>query len=214
MANNNQSTAENSLKLLKEGNRRFFAVRSKVNSEKLLNQRNNTTTEQNPIAIIVSCSDSRVPPEIVFDQGIGSLFVIRVAGNIISTPQIGSIEYAVALLNTPLIVVLGHTSCGAVSATLDSLKNGNSPASPFLEYLINKISPVITQEARKVESSNPNFISELSVDDAVNLNIENSVKQLPKRSLIIREGLRKEELQIVGAYYDLESGLVGWEDEE
>jgi len=213
MADKELITSEQALEKLKEGNRRFFAMRSKVTPDKLLDQRANSVTDQNPCAIILSCSDSRVPPELIFDQGIGDLFVIRVAGNIVSSAQIGSIEYAVSVLKTPLIVVLGHTGCGAVSVTLDAIRTGNGPLSPYLQYLMNKIKPIIEHEAKSVKELNPHYLQDLKVDEAVNLNIKHSVEQLSHRSLIIREAIKKNQLEAIGAYYDLESGLVGWDEE-
>ena len=161
-------------------------------------------TGQEPFAIVLGCSDSRVPAEIIFNQGLGDLFVIRVAGNIVAPSQIGSIEFAAERFGTRLVVVLGHSSCGAVSATLDELERPEERRSPNLRSIVDRIRP----------SVEPLFETELRHDRrslmrlAVRENIRASVRQLRSGSKILESLVVAGDLLIVGAEYSLDTGLV------
>ncbi|MBZ9688620.1 carbonic anhydrase [Clostridium estertheticum] len=155
---------------------------------------------QHPFAVIITCSDSRVPPEFIFDQGLGDLFVVRVAGNVIDKIELGSVEYAVEHLKTPLIVVMGHENCGAVEAAVEESgkkQHGNIGA------IIDKIEPSV----KKVKSKN--LQGENLVEQVTNENINNSSREL-KHSKIIKEELKKGNIKIVEAKYLLKSGVVQW----
>lgn len=192
-------TPEASLKLLKAGNERFQRNElmpvnlSSTKREQLLNG-------QNPIAVIVTCSDSRVPPEFIFNQGLGDLFVVRVAGNVIDKIELGSVEYAVKHLKTPLIVVMGHQNCGAVEAAIEeSGKKHQGNIGAILE----KIEPSV----KKVKSKN--LQGENLVEEVTNENIYNSSRKL-KQSKVIKEQLEKGNIKIVEGKYMLKSGMVQW----
>jgi len=181
---------------LKDGNSRF-AKDEAVHSNQSVERRNKLTNGQNPFAVIVSCSDSRVPPEIIFDQGIGDLFVIRTAGHVADDIALASIEYAVEHLHVALIVVLGHERCGAVDA---AVKGGELPG--HLGKLISEIEPAVEQ-AEKEEGD--------LLANAVHENIHRVVRQLKNSGPIIKEFVEHHELEIIGAYYDLDDGIVTFE---
>jgi carbonic anhydrase len=197
------SSAE-ALNRLREGNRRF------VNGETLLDastshlQRPDMVAAQNPFAIILACSDSRVPTELIFDQGIGDLFVIRVAGNVVAPSQIGSVEFAATQFGTRLVVVLGHSNCGAVIATLNELAKQESHRSPNLRAIVDRIRPAV--EPVLAEHNDDEF--ELVIDKAVRANIVRSVDRLEHGSQIVENLIERGELQIVGAEYSIESGEI------
>jgi carbonic anhydrase len=184
-------------KLLAEGNERFVSGEP---AEKDLGtaRREELTEGQKPFAVIVCCSDSRVPPEHVFDQGLGDIFVVRVAGNVADPVAIGSVEYAVEHLEVPLVVVLGHEKCGAVSATVEG---GEAPGS--IGSIVEKISPSV-EKARA-----GNLEDEELIEKAVEFNVEQTIRDL-KSSPIVTERRGKEELSILGATYELGSGEVKW----
>ena len=179
------------LKRLKIGNQRFVADRL---DGKLQNssRRENLTSGQDPYAIILSCADSRVVPELAFDTGLGELFVVRVAGNVANTSSIASIEYAVAHIGSSVIVVLGHQSCGAVTAAVNGGDNGYN-----LNHLLAHITPAI--EA----SSKDATITEVSIKNA-----DLTAKDLINRSAIIKSAVEKKDVQIIPAYYHLDTGKV------
>jgi carbonic anhydrase len=158
---------------------------------------------QAPFAIILGCSDSRVPAEIVFDQGLGDLFVIRVAGNIVAPSQIGSIEFAAERFGTRLVVVMGHSQCGAVLATLESLRRPDAAPSRNLSSIVERIRPAIDS------LQGPD--AESLMAEAVRANVRHSVRQLRNGSESL-ERLTREGLVIAGAEYSLQSGLVDWLD--
>lgn len=176
---------------LKEGNERF--VTDKLDG-KLQNssRRASLTSGQEPFAIVLSCADSRVVPELAFDSGLGELFVVRVAGNIANTDSIASIEYAVAHLKTSVIVVLGHESCGAVGAAIAGGDNGYN-----LNILLSQITPAIEKCG-----------CDANVKDIIEENAKLNAEELVSRSSIIRNAVEKEGLKIVPAYYNLDSGRV------
>lgn len=181
---------DNILERLKEGNQRF--VSDKLDG-KLQNseRRNHLTSGQEPYAIILSCADSRVVPELVFDTGLGELFVVRVAGNIANTDSIASIEYAVAHCKSKLIVVLGHQSCGAVMAAMSGGDNGYN-----LNHLLAQITPAVEGCASD------------NVDEVVKTNASHVAKNLMERSAIIKDFVDRQEVKIVSGFYNLETGKV------
>ena len=193
-------TPDAALELLKAGNERFEKEQLKevdLSSEK----REKLVNGQSPFAVIVACSDSRVPPELIFNQWLGDLFVVRVAGNVIDKIELGSVEYAVEHLKTPLIVVMGHEHCGAVEAAVDAngkKQHGNIGA------IINKIEPSV----KKMKSKN--LQGEKLVEEVTNENINNSSREIKESSKAIREALQKEKIKIVEAKYMLKSGEVQW----
>jgi carbonic anhydrase len=157
--------------------------------------------EHHPFATIIACSDSRVPVELLFDQGIGDLFVIRVAGNVVGEDETGSIDYAVEHLECPLIVVLGHRKCGAVTAAVEHVKD-----SPSIMALVDHIEPAVT----KVLNRHPELSGEQLVEATVEENVWHSVEDLTQRSEITRERIASGKLTVVGAVYDIATGRVRW----
>jgi len=184
-------TIDNVLTRLEEGNARFVADKldGKLQDS---NRRNELTAGQQPHTIVLSCADSRVVPELAFDAGLGELFVLRVAGNVANTSTIASIEYAVAHCGSQVIVVLGHQSCGAVTAAVAGGDNGHN-----LNHLLAHITPAISASAEGA-----------SITDVVKKNAELTVKELANRSNIIGDAVAKGTVKIVPAYYNLDSGKV------
>jgi len=201
-------SAEEALTRLKAGNRGF--IKGDGKTQGLVNEarRNQLVGGQEPFAIILGCSDARVPAEIVFDQGLGDLFVIRVAGNIVAPSQIGSIEFAAKEFGTPLVVVLGHSQCGAVAATIDDLTNTEDNYSRSLHSIVDRIRPAVEPLIGTPECSDPEEL----LMEAVRANIRASVKKLRNGSPILDE-LQQHGLQIVGAKYSLKRGIVEFLDE-
>jgi len=200
--------AQEALKRLREGNRRFA---SDVSSRDMLmspTRRRMLTAGQTPFAIILGCSDSRVPAEIVFDQGLGDLFVIRVAGNIVAPSQVGSVEFAAARYATRLVVVLGHSQCGAVLATLEELQQPTENQSPNLHSIVDRVRPSVEGLLETELRHDP----EALVRQAVRANIRASTNQLRHGSEILENLIRKEGLLVVGAEYSLETGVVHFFD--
>ena len=197
-------SAADALERLREGNRRF--VSNEVDSHTFVTRehRAGMAAGQHPFAIVLACSDSRVPTELIFDQGIGDLFVIRVAGNIVAPSQIGSIEFAAKQFGTHLVVVLGHSNCGAVIATLDELALKESHRSPNLRTIVDRVRPAV----EPVLEENKDLTDEQILNIAVHANVLASVQQLQRGSLIIEELINKNELHIVGAEYSIEKGTV------
>jgi carbonic anhydrase len=197
-------TASEAIKRLKEGNQRFVSgVRSIETVVKQI-QRANFVERHAPFAIILGCSDSRVPAEIVFDQGLGDLFVIRVAGNIVAPSQVGSVEFAVERYATPLVVVLGHSMCGAVIATIDELEKPSGDKSTNVLSIVNRIRPTVE----------PLFVTELRNDPgklleaAIHANILAARNHLMYGSQMLERLVQQGDIAIVGAEYSLESGRV------
>jgi carbonic anhydrase len=201
-------SALQSLERLHEGNRRFVSdVRSSaaLDTQK---RRSELTGGQEPFAIILGCSDSRVPAEIVFDQGLGDLFVIRVAGNIVASSQIGSVEFAAGRFGTPLVVVLGHSGCGAVLATVEQLMRPREKQSPNLRSIVNRIRPSV----EGLLATELRHDSEALVQQAVRANISASANQLRHGSEVLEELIQQGRLVVVGAEYSLETGVVHFFD--
>lgn len=202
-------SAEQALVRLKQGNRRFcLEMQRPADQGDTHARRLELAAAQNPFAIILGCSDSRVPAEIVFDQGLGDLFVIRVAGNIVAPSQVGSVEFAAAQFGTPLVVVLGHSSCGAVLATLEELRQPMEQRSPNLSSIVDRVMPSV--EALLLDD--PDQSAEVLLDRAVRANIETSVHHLRHGSEILEGLIAKDQLMIVGAEYSLETGRVDFFD--
>lgn len=194
-------TSEEALLLLEEGNERFLndePAEKEIDSAR----RMELLDGQKPFAVIVTCSDSRVPPEIVFDQALGELFVIRVAGNVIDPVALGSIEYAVEHLGSPLVVVLGHQKCGAVTAAVEG-----EAAAGSIGSIVELIAPAVeAAEALGVEEE------EELLDEAIILNVENSMAAI-ETSPLIEEAIASGKLEILGAKYFLSTGKVEWLEE-
>ncbi|SFV60372.1 Carbonic anhydrase [hydrothermal vent metagenome] len=181
-----------------DGNQRFINNQS---LKAIFSPKQDNIKPQKPFAIVLGCSDSRVPIETIFDQSFGDLFIIRIAGNIVAPSQIGSIEFAVSLYQTPIVVVLGHTHCGAVSEALNSYKN-NTALSKGLNSITNRIKPVIKPLFNKTKNEG-DLICEIA-----NANIKQSVEQLCNSSAILQDNIKKGQLEIVGAKYFLDNGVV------
>jgi len=196
-------TGAEALARLREGNARFVANLHEPAVVLDEARRSALVAGQQPFAIILGCSDSRVPAEIVFGQGFGDLFVIRVAGNIVAPSLVGSVEFAAALFGTRLAVVLGHTRCGAVQATLDELQHGRAHQSPNLRDIVDRIRPVIEPLV-----AGGRLAPDALLAEAVRANIRASVNQLRHGSRILEDLVRRDGLLIVGAEYCLESGVV------
>jgi len=188
---------DKAFQMLKDGNKRF--VDGKMIKRDLHEQVKETSEAQFPYAVILSCMDSRVPPETIFDQGIGDIFVIRVAGNVIDEDVLGSLEYACKVVGVKLIIVLGHTHCGAVKGACDDVKMGN------LTELLSKIKPAVdsTQTTGVRSSKNHEFVEEVA-----ELNVNNQAEIIRKPGTIVGEMISKSEVGIVGAMYDVETGKV------
>ena len=200
--------AREALQRLRDGNRRF--VDNNRSSEGLITPRRRTelTTYQEPFAVILGCSDSRVPVEIVFDQGLGDLFVIRVAGNIVAPSQIGSVEFAAERFKTRLVVVLGHSSCGAILATLEQLQMPTGIWSRNVSSIVNRVRPSVEG---LLDTDLRDDHNEL-VHQAVRANVRASADHLRHGSQVIEELIQKEALLVVGAEYSLETGVVDFFD--
>jgi carbonic anhydrase len=197
-------TAQQALERLREGNKRF--VNHLRSAEVMMSQlrRGELVKGQTPFAIVLGCSDSRVPAEIVFDQGLGDLFVIRVAGNIVAPSQIGSVEFAVEAFGTRLVVVMGHTLCGAIAATLDVIENPNATRSPNLLSIVDRVRPAIEGLVHTDLAKDRARLSHA----AVRANVRASVSHLKHGSRILERMVLEEGLHVVGAEYNLESGEV------
>ena len=193
-------SATAALERLKEGNRRFVASMQSEDNRLGHLQRAELAKGQNPFAVILGCSDSRVPAELVFDQGLGDLFVIRVAGNIVAPSQIGSVEFAVEQFGVPLVVVLGHSQCGAVEATVQSLTRGEGMPSPNIAAIVHRIRPVV----EPLLGGDPDRL----MANAVRANVVASVGQLLHGSGFLERQVRAGALVVVGAEYSLQSGEV------
>ncbi len=193
------------LEILKEGNQRF--VSNLKTNRNLLQQANDTREGQWPFAVILSCIDSRTSAELIFDQGLGDVFSIRIAGNIVNTDIIGSIEFACKVAGSKLIVVMGHTRCGAVKGACNHVEMGN------LTELLSKIQPAVYQEKLTLDASQRNASNEEFVENVANLNVKRSVKTIIDRSYILEQMIEKGEIAIIGAKHDLETGIVSFFDD-
>jgi carbonic anhydrase len=200
--------ASEALERLREGNRRFVSNERSADALLSHTRRAALTTGQQPFAIILGCSDSRVPAEIVFDQGLGDLFVIRVAGNIVAPSQVGSVEFAAARYETRLVIVLGHSQCGAVVATLEELQRPTENQSRNLRAIVDRVRPSV--EGLLATDLRHNV--EALVTQGVRANIRASVNQLRHGSEVLEQLIQNEGLRVVGAEYSLETGVVEFFD--
>jgi len=189
-------TADQAISRLVEGNARFASGKA-MHPDQSAERRAEVVSSQHPFAVVLSCSDSRIPPEVIFDQGIGDIFVVRTAGQVIDDVALGSIEYAVEHLSAPLIVVLGHDSCGAVNATVQGGK-----AEGHIVSLVDAIKPAVDEARKKIKSQDQ--LLSISID----INIKNIAKSLTSSEPILSEYIREGKLKVVGARYHLDSGKM------
>lgn len=199
-----QLTPMDVLGFLKKGNLRF--VNNLRTNRNLLSQINETSEGQFPLAAILSCIDSRTSAELIFDQGLGDIFSIRVAGNILNEDILGSMEFACQIAGAKLIVVMGHTRCGAVNGACDDLKLGH------ITHLLSKIKPAVDLARPKHQIHNSN--NENFVDDVARFHIDLTIKNIKKRSQILGDLIASKIIGIVGAYYNITTGVVDFFDEE
>jgi carbonic anhydrase len=192
---------------LQQGNQRFVSE-MRSGSRTSRTHRNGLAVSQEPFAIILGCSDSRVPAEIVFDQGLGDLFVIRVAGNIVASSQIGSVEFAAARFGTRLVVVLGHSQCGAILATLEELQQPTAHQSRGLRSIVDRVRPSV----EALLASELRHDTDALVRQAVRANIRASANQLRNGSDILEGLIQRNGLMVVGAEYSLATGTVDFFD--
>ncbi|OBX60664.1 carbonic anhydrase [Moraxella osloensis] len=199
-------TAEQALEMLKQGNARF--VENVQNPQSTLLASNALTHLHEPFAIILGCSDARVPAEIVFDQGLGDLFVIRVAGNVVAPSQIGSVEFAAEKFGTKLVVVLGHSHCGAVTACVETLINPDQQFSPNLRSIVDRIRPSVYNLHEIYTANGQDIDAQELINRGIKANVRMSVTQLKHGSRILEDAVNNGSLIIVGAVYDLDTGKV------
>ena len=201
-------TAAEALERLKAGNRRFISGEGGRDLDFEHARRLELAEDQAPFAIVLGCSDSRVPSELVFDQGLGDLFVIRVAGNIAARTQLGSIEFAAEKFGTPLLVVLGHTGCGAVAAAVDNVVEPAEIQSPNLAKVVRHVRPAVeTLHDTRTRSSRESLVRA-----AVGANVREVVERVKHDSAVLEKRIREGRLQVVGAEYSLETGEVSFFD--
>lgn len=196
-------TPVDAIELLKKGNKRF--IEKKMTDRDLLSQVDQTASGQYPFAVVLSCIDSRVPAELVFDQGVGDIFSCRVAGNVVNEDVLGSIEFACKAAGSKAIVVLGHTKCGAVKGACDKVELGN------LTALLSKIQPAVNAETQTTDdrtSSNGGF-----VDRVAELNVHHVMKEIHGKSPVLDEMLRSNEIAMIGGMYNVENGSVEFYDD-
>ncbi|MBV8354825.1 MAG: carbonic anhydrase [Candidatus Eremiobacteraeota bacterium] len=189
--------ADNALARLLAGNERFASDAPQGNGEYSV-RRSQLLRDQHPLAVVLGCADSRVPPEVIFDQGLGDLFTVRVAGNVVNDAVLGSLEYAVVKLSTPLIFVLGHEGCGAVAAALNAVR-GSKPPPGHIGALVHAIAPAV-KPVRIAANTAPAV--------AVRANVAYVVEQLKAAGSILTRAVREGRLRIVGGFYDLAEGRV------
>lgn len=189
---------DEAINLLKKGNERF--IQNLRINRNLLQQVNETADGQYPFATILSCIDSRTPAELIFDQGLGDIFSIRIAGNIVNEDIIASLEFACKVAGSKLILVLGHTNCGAIQGACDEVQLG------YLTQLLDKIKPAI--ELEKTFKKNRNGSNPLFVNEVAKINIQNSIQTILNKSLIITELKNQKKIKIIGGLYDVTSGQV------
>jgi len=201
-------SAREALERLGQGNRQFVSDVRRRDTLTNRTRRKELAAGQEPFAIILGCSDSRVPAEIVFDQGLGALFVIRVAGNIVASSQVGSVEFAAARFGTRLVVVLGHSQCGAVLATLDELQQPTGNQSRNLRSIVDRVRPSVEALLATDLRHDP----EALVREAVRANVRVSANHLRHGSEVLEQLIQSDGLLVVGAEYSLETGVVDFFD--
>ena len=186
---------------MKDGNTRFATGKSTYPDLSLDRRKETADKGQHPLAVIVGCSDSRAPVEVIFDWGIGDLFVVRVAGNVCDTDEIASIEYAAGHLKTPLIVILGHTKCGAVTAVATHAEVGGN-----IPKLVDNIQPAVD----RVKKNQPNLSGDALIEASIKANIWQSIQDLLTRSEEVRKLINEGKLKVIGGMYHLDDGTVEW----
>lgn len=198
-----ETKTQDELAIIREGNERFMSNHP-LHPDQTLDRLRSLEKGQKPFAVVISCSDSRVPPELIFDQGLGDLFIIRNAGNIIGDYELGSIEYAVEHLHTPLVIVMGHSNCGAIGAYLehqhDSIPN-------HIQKIVNYIKA--EPEEKQVNKSSKDFY-----EASIKANVLHGVHVLQNSDPVIKALLKKKEVKIIGAIYDMHTGKVNFLDNE
>lgn len=201
-------SASEALERLREGNRRFVAGQSQLDTRLTHARREQLVEAQRPFAVVLGCSDSRVPVEIVFDQGLGELFVIRVAGNIVAASQVGSVEFAAEAFGARLVVVLGHSGCGAIAATIDAIRHAGELPSHNLTAIVDRIRPAVESVvARRPDADDAQLAS-----IAVRANVRASAEVLRHGSPLLQQLIAERGLTVVGAEYALETGVVEFFD--
>jgi len=194
------TTPQRALDILREGNQRF--VNNLSANRDLLQQANETRDGQWPFATVLSCIDSRTSAELIFDQGLGDIFSIRIAGNVINTDILGSMEFACNVSGSKLLVVLGHTSCGAVKGACDHVEMGN------LTELLAKLQPAVYQERTFLEPEQRNAKNREFVESVARINVRRSVKAVVERSFILEQMVEDEKIGVIGAMHNLDTGIV------
>jgi carbonic anhydrase len=201
-------SAWEALSRLREGNRRFVANQSEAGARGNHGHRASLASGQEPFATILGCSDSRVPAELVFDQGFGDLFVIRVAGNIVAPSQVGSVEFAASRFRTPLVVVMGHEQCGAIVAALEELLGSATSQSRNLRSIVDRVRPSVQTVLNARRQDDRNAV----IDDAVRANVRAATDHLRHGSELLERLIQDDALLVVGAEYSLETGVVSFFD--
>ena len=198
-------TPRMALDILKEGNSRF--IKNLKAQRDLLGQVNATRDGQWPFATVLSCIDSRTSAELIFDQGLGDIFSVRIAGNIVNTDILGSMEFACKVAGSKLIVVLGHTKCGAVKGACDHVEMGN------LTELLSKLQPAVYSESETINVDKRNSKNAKFVENVSTINVKRSVKNIIERSFILEQMVENGEIGVIGAMYDIETGKVEFYDD-
>ncbi|HEX8537995.1 MAG TPA: carbonic anhydrase [Cystobacter sp.] len=201
--------ADQALQRLREGNQRFVKNVRSLDTAIGQSARASLAARQNPFAVILSCSDSRVPSEFVFDQGLGDLFVIRVAGNVVAPSLVGSVEFAAATFGTRLVVVMGHSRCGAINATLDFIQHRVDAPSENIHDIVDRCRPAVESV---VHAASPDVENERLVHEAVRANVRQSCSHLRHGSRLLERLIQEEGLRVVGAEYSLDTGEVDFFD--
>lgn len=198
-------TPRMALEILKEGNSRF--INNLKAQRDLLGQVNATRDGQWPFATILSCIDSRTSAELIFDQGLGDIFSVRIAGNIVNTDILGSMEFACKVAGSKLIIVLGHSKCGAVKGACDHVEMGN------LTELLSKIQPAVYSESTVTDREKRNSKNGIFVENVASINVRRGVKNIIERSFILEQMVENGEIGVIGAMYDIETGQVEFYDD-
>ncbi len=193
-------TPEKAIEMLKKGNKRFLD--NQQADRDLLEQKDATSTGQYPFATVLSCIDSRVSSELIFDQGIGDIFSIRIAGNFVNSDILGSMEFACKLAGTKVLVVLGHTACGAVKGACDNAELGN------LTGMLAKITPAVNSVSQPKDASLRNSSNIEFVNEVANKNVEMNIQNILNESPVLAEMVQNNEIKIIGGMYDIHSGVV------
>jgi carbonic anhydrase len=201
-------SAAEALDRLRDGNRRFVSQERGRDGNQNRSPGPWLSGRQEPFAIVLGCSDSRVPMEIIFDQGLGDLFVVRVAGNIVAPPILGSIEFAAQEFGTRLVVVLGHTECGAVLASLETIERSGENPSPNLQSIIDRVLPSVEESVKHGRDLEPDDV----VRDAIRRNVRASAAQIRRDSRVLAGLIETDGLRIVGAEYSIDTGEVEFFD--